>query len=70
MEGLIDKEAERVRLRKTLADLDRQITGHQTKLNNESFVNNAPVAVVDQTRARLTELLAQRAAVSALLGEG
>ena len=60
LEGLIDKEAEAARHRKTLADIDRQIAGHQTKLNNESFVKNAPAAVVEQTRAKLAELLAQR----------
>jgi len=70
LEGLIDKGAETARHRKALADIDRQLTGHQTKLNNESFVNNAPAAVVEQTRAKVTELLAQRAAVAALLGEG
>ncbi|MCA1684941.1 MAG: class I tRNA ligase family protein, partial [Planctomycetia bacterium] len=68
--GLIDKEAEAARHRKTLADIDRQIVGHQTKLDNESFVKNAPTAVVDQTRAKLAELRSQRAAVAALLGEG
>jgi len=67
---LIDREAETARHRKTLADLDRQLAGHQNKLNNESFVKNAPSAVVDQTRAKLNELLAQRDSVAALLGEG
>jgi valyl-tRNA synthetase len=68
--GLIDKEAETARHRKTLAEIDKQLVGHQTKLNNESFVKNAPAAVVDQVRARVAELQAQRATVGALLGEG
>ena len=35
---LIDKEAEAARLRKTLADLDRQLASVQAKLRNESFI--------------------------------
>jgi valyl-tRNA synthetase len=68
--GLIDKEAEAARHRKTLADIDRQLAGHQGKLNNAAFVANAPPAVVEQTRAKVGELLAQRAAVEELLGAG
>ncbi len=67
--NLIDKEAEVARLRKTLADLVRQKAGLQAKLNNESFVKNAPAAIVEQTRAKLAELEAQRASVAALQGE-
>ena len=69
LEGLIDVEAEKARHRKALADIDRQLTGHQGKLSNASYVANAPVAVVDQTRAKVVELTAQRAAIAALLGE-
>ncbi len=69
LEGLIDVEAEKARHRKSLADIDKQLTGHQGKLNNASYVANAPTAVVDQTRAKVNELLAQRTAVAALLGE-
>ncbi|MGE3818509.1 MAG: valine--tRNA ligase [Isosphaeraceae bacterium] len=68
--GLIDKEAEAARHRKTLADLEKQIAGHRGRLNDESFVTNAPAAVVDQARARVAELEAQRATVAALLGVG
>ncbi len=69
LEGLIDKEAETARHRKELTEIDRQLVGHQAKLNNESFVANAPAAVVDQVRAKVSELLARRAAILALLGE-
>jgi valyl-tRNA synthetase len=70
LEGLIDVEAERARHRRALADIDRQLSGHQAKLNNAAFVANAPAAVVEQTRAKVAELQAQRASVAALLGEG
>ncbi len=54
--GLIDKEAEVAKHRKTLADLERQIGGHRSKLANESFVARAPAEVVEQARAKLAEL--------------
>ena len=68
LENLIDKEAEAARHRKSLADLDKQIAGHKNKLSNESFVANAPAAVVAQARQKIQELEAQREAVSKLLG--
>ena len=40
----------------------------QAKLSNESFVSRAPAEVVAQQRAKEAELLAQRAAVVAVLG--
>jgi valyl-tRNA synthetase len=67
LEGLIDVEAERAKLRKTLADLERQIGGHRSKLSNEGFVARAPAAVVEQARSKLAELESQREAVLQLL---
>src|SRR5207302_1633015 len=67
LSGLIDKEAELAKLRKTLADLERQIGGHRGKLGNQAFVDRAPAAVVDQARAKLAELESQREAVLQLL---
>jgi len=55
--------------RKTLADLARQLSGVRAKLNNESFVSRAPAEVVAQQKAKEADLVAQRTAVSALLGE-
>jgi valyl-tRNA synthetase len=68
LEGLIDQEAERAKHRKTLADLERQLGGVRAKLNNESFLNRAPADVVAQQKAKEADLVAQHAAVSALLG--
>ena len=70
LEGLIDKEAERAKMRKSLADFEKQIGGLRTKLANESFVARAPAEVVTQSRAKLAELEAQRDAVAGLLNRG
>jgi len=68
LEGLIDKEAEAVRHRKALADIDKQLAAIRGKLANEGFLSRAPAEVVQQQRAKEAELVAQRAAVEALLG--
>ena len=44
--GLIDHEAERAKLRKALAEFERQIGSLLSKLGNESFVSRAPAEVV------------------------
>jgi valyl-tRNA synthetase len=67
LEGLIDKEAEKAKLRKSLGDLDKQIAPLRGKLSNEAFVSRAPADVVASSRAKLAELETQRASVVALL---
>ena len=67
LEGLIDKEAERAKMRKNLSEFEKQIGGLRAKLGNESFVARAPAEVVSQSRAKLAELEAQRDAVASLL---
>ncbi len=42
LEGLIDKQAECAKLRKSLADLDRQVAPLRAKLANEAFVSRRP----------------------------
>jgi valyl-tRNA synthetase len=68
LEGLIDKEAESARHRKSLTDIEKQIASIQSKLGNEGFVKRAPAEVVEQQKAKLAELLAQKATLRALLG--
>ena len=68
--GLIDQEAEAAKLKKALADLDRQLPGLEGKLGNESFLARAPAEVVEQTRAKLAELKSQREAILRLLNAG
>ena len=70
LEGLIDKEAEQAKLRKSLADLDRQIAPLRAKLDNEAFVSRAPAEVVAASRAKLAELVAQQPPVAALIAGG
>jgi valyl-tRNA synthetase len=69
LEGLIDKEAERAKMRKSLAEFEKQITGLRSKLANESFVARAPAEVVTQSRAKLAELESQRDTVAGLLNQ-
>jgi valyl-tRNA synthetase len=67
--GISDDAAERTRTEKSLADLDRQITGKRGKLSNEKFVANAKPEVVEAERHRLAELESQASALHAHLAE-
>ncbi len=51
----IDRDAEKARLEKEIARLQGEITKCAAKLGNASFVDRAPVAVVDQEKQRLTD---------------
>ena len=53
--GLIDKEAELARLQKNIDKLELESKRLQGKLGNEKFVNNAPQAVVEKEREKLSE---------------
>ena len=57
--GLIDLDAEKTRLDKEIKRIDAEITKCDGKLSSETFVNNAPAAVVEQERTRLVEWNAQ-----------
>jgi valyl-tRNA synthetase len=71
LQGLIDKPAELARLRKSLADLEKQEAGTVSKLGNEGFTSRAPAEVVEKLKAKHAELIAQievvKAAIEALL---
>ncbi|MCZ6470490.1 MAG: hypothetical protein O6649_03920, partial [Gammaproteobacteria bacterium] len=58
--GLIDKDAELIRLRKNIVKLEQETQRIEAKLNNENFISRAPSAVVNKEKNRLAE------AVSAL----
>ncbi len=50
LEGLIDLDAEKERLQKEISRLENQLIGVTKKLQNEKFVNNAPVNVVENEK--------------------
>ncbi len=73
MAGLIDKDAELVRLDKEIAKLRADVQRIEQKLSNPNFVDKAPAAVVQKERARLGEqgaamaqLVAQRTKIASL----
>ncbi|GIX37114.1 MAG: valine--tRNA ligase [Silanimonas sp.] len=55
LEGLVDLEAERARLDKEIRRVEGEIAKCNGKLGSETFVANAPAAVVEQERRRLAE---------------
>jgi len=50
---VIDVEAEKARLTKTIEKLEKELNMIKGKLSNEKFVSNAPEAVVAENRARV-----------------
>ena len=54
-----DRGAEVEKLRKKLADTEREIAGIDAKLANEQFLSRAPAKLVDDTRARRQALEVQ-----------
>ena len=65
LEGLVDLDAERTRLDKELKRVETEKAKSENKLASETFVRNAPPAVVEQERQRLAEWTAQREALAA-----
>ena len=68
LEGLVDVSAERARLQKELADLEKHIAKSEGLLGSD-FVTKAPAAVVEKERARLAAAQDSRAKVEARLKE-
>jgi valyl-tRNA synthetase len=65
LEGLVDLGAERARLDKELKRVEGEIGKCRNKLASETFVANAPPAVVEQERQRLADWSAQLDALAA-----
>jgi valyl-tRNA synthetase len=61
--GLIDKEAESIRLAKELERKGSELERCENKLSNSSFVDRAPAAVVEKEQAKASEL---RSTISSL----
>jgi valyl-tRNA synthetase len=64
LEGLVDLGAERTRLDKELKRVAAELAKSQAKLASDTFVQNAPAAVVDQERQRLADWSAQHEALA------
>jgi len=67
LEGLIDVDAERVRLSKEINRIAGEVAKSTGKLGNASFVDRAPPEVVEQERARLEEWRAKLAQLKEML---
>ena len=65
--GLIDLDAEKARLAKELKRIETEIGKCRGKLASDTFVANAPPAVVEQERQRLADWQAQQTALAAQL---
>jgi len=71
--GLVDLQAEVIRLKKEVEKLKGFITGSEKKLSNQSFIDRAPVEVVAEVRATLAgqqkQLVSLEEAIQQLSGE-
>ncbi len=61
--GLIDLEAERERLHKEVAQIEKRVAAGKIKLNNPAFIQKAPAAVVEKERDQLANLELQAAKI-------
>jgi valyl-tRNA synthetase len=68
MEGLIDVEAERVRISKEIERIKIEVKKCEGKLGNASFVDRAPPEVVEQEKARLEDWKTKLVQLSEMLG--
>jgi len=64
LEGLVDLGEERARLDKEIRRVETEIAKCEGKLASDTFVQNAPAAVVEQERKRLLDWNAQRDALA------
>jgi valyl-tRNA synthetase len=67
LEGVIDIEAEKLKLTGQLDEIDGNLSRCEAKLGNEGFVSKAPEEVVDRQKALKQELIERRTKVEHLL---
>jgi len=53
--GVVDLDKEKIRLEKEIAEIKKYIIGLEKKLSNAEFAQNAPPAVVEKEKAKLSE---------------
>jgi len=72
LEGLVDVEAEKIRIKKEIAKYEAEISKAGQKLNNPNFAQKVPPQVLQEHQQRLVEwqnkLAQSQAALAALLG--
>jgi valyl-tRNA synthetase len=67
LEGVVDLEAEKARLRKKLQNIDAEIAKAQQKLSNPAFAQKVPPAVLKEHQQRLADWQAEKQRVQASL---
>ena len=67
LEGLVDLDAEKARLKRELAKIDAELKKTQSKLNNRDFVQKAPPQVLEEHKKRLADLKAKQQQVKSAL---
>jgi len=65
--GIIDLEAEKARLRKEIDKCDKEIDGIDKKMSNASFVERAPIEIVEENRERRVAFSERREKLAAAL---
>ncbi len=53
--GMVDLAQEKIRLQKSLDEVRKLVASIESKLSNDSFVQNAPAKVIEMEKARLAE---------------
>ena len=65
--GTVDAAAEKQRLAKELATLEKHIAGTEARLANKAFTDKAPAAVIEGAKKQLADQQAKRAELERLL---
>jgi valyl-tRNA synthetase len=56
LEGLVDTEEEKKRLKKQVAQIEKDLAHFQKKLSSEAFLEKAPSALIEKERQKCAEL--------------
>ena len=67
LKGVVDFAAEKERLNKELANLNKYLEGYARKLSNPSFVERAPAKVVEEEKRRQAEAMENKAKIEEAL---